>query len=107
MQKSNRALKPFAYIAVLFATLGIAIANVTLSQLGLESNYAILFSMAFVLAILMVSRNWFFIAIVLLGVVSINLPNETLWLYGLDRDVLIAMVCAIILVPTAASLFSQ
>ncbi len=107
MQKSNRALKPIAYMAVLFATLGIAIANVTLSQLGLESNYAILFSTAFVFAILMVSRNWFFIAIVLLGVASINLPDETLWQYGLDRDVLIAMVCAIILVPTASNLFSH
>lgn len=100
MQKDKRAIKPAAYAVVVFVTLGITIANETMAQLGLERNYVVVFSMALVLAALLLSRNLWLLAVVALGVMAINLPEATQLRYHLDRDVLLAFVCAVILVPT-------
>ena len=100
MHKDKRAIKPAAYAVVVFVTLGITIANETMAQLGLEQNYVVVFSMALVLAALLLSRNLWLLAVVALGVMAINLPEATQLRYHLDRDVLLAFVCAVILVPT-------
>lgn len=93
-------VKPLILGLIVFLTLGVTIAGEALERFGLEDNYAMLFSVAFVLAILILSRKLFMIAVVLLGVMVINLPEETLLRYSLDQDVLLALVCAVILVPT-------
>jgi hypothetical protein len=59
-----------------------------------------MYSLALLLAALLLSRNLWLIAVVVLGVVAINLPETTQLRYHLDRDVLLAFVCAVILVPT-------
>jgi len=100
MQKEKRAIKPAAYAVVVLVTLGITIANETLAQLGVEQNYAVLFSVALLVAALLLSRNLWLIGIVVLGLVAINLPEATQLRFHLDRDVLLAFVCAVILVPT-------
>lgn len=107
MLKSRSPIKPIACLVVVFITLGVTIANETLGQLGLEQNYVLLFSFAFVVAILLLSRSWFYIGVVLLGVAAINLPDATLLRYGLDRDVVIAFVCAVILLPTVYRLVAR
>lgn len=99
MAQSNRALKPFLMGSVIFLTLGLAIASETLSRLGLEGNYVYLFSMAFVVAAIMLGRNILLLLVLAAGVAAINLPEATLLQYHLDRDVLLAVVCAIVLVP--------
>ncbi len=93
-------VKPLVLGTIVFLTLGVTIAGEALARFGLEDNYAILFSVAFVLAVLILSRNLLMIGVVLLGVVAINLPTETLQRYHLDQDFLLALVCAVILVPT-------
>ncbi|MEQ8315505.1 MAG: hypothetical protein RL839_12650 [Gammaproteobacteria bacterium] len=95
-----RLIKPLLLGLFVFLTLGVTIATETLTRFGLEDNYAIVFSVAFVFAVLILSRNLIMIGIVLLGVVVINLPEATLARYHLDQDLLLALVCAIILVPT-------
>lgn len=107
MLKSRSPIKPIACLVVLFITLGVTIATEILGQLGLEQNYVLLFSFAFVVAILLLSRSWFYIGVVLLGVAAINLPDPTLLRFGLDRDVVIAFVCAVILLPTVYSLVAR
>lgn len=99
MAQSNRALKPFLMGSVIFLTLGLAIASETLSRLGLEGNYVYLFSMAFVVAAIMLGRNILLLLVLAAGVAAINLPEATLLQYHLDRDVLLAVICAIVLVP--------
>ena len=99
MAQSNRVLKPFLMGSVIFLTLGLAIASETLSRLGLEGNYVYLFSMAFVVAAIMLGRNILLLLVLAAGVAAINLPEATLLQYHLDRDVLLAVVCAIVLVP--------
>lgn len=93
-------LKPLILGLIVFLTLGVTIAGEALGRFGLQNNYAILFSVAFVLAILILSRNLLMIGVVLLGVIAINLPEATLQQYRVDQDVLLALVCAVILVPT-------
>lgn len=107
MQKVKPAIKPVAYAVVVFVTLGITIANETMAQLGLEQNYVVVFSMALMLAALLLSRNLWLIAVVVLGVIAINLPEATQLRYHLDRDVLLAFVCAVILVPTIYQLIMR
>jgi len=96
-----------AYAAVVFVTLGLTIANETLSQLGLEQNYVMVFSVALVVAALLLSRNLVLIVAVIAGVVILNLPDPTLLGVHLDRDVLLAFICGLILVPTVYQLVSD
>lgn len=98
-------VKPLLLGSIVFLTLGITIASETLSRFGLQHNYVILFTVAFVLAVLIVSRNLMMIVPVFIGVIAMNLPEATLSRLNLDQDVLLALVCAVVLVPTVYKLF--
>lgn len=93
-------LKGFLFGGFLFLTLGVAVANEALTRFGLQENYVALFSLAFAIAVLLLIRNLFIIGLVTFGVIVMNLPDATLATYSLDQDVLLAVVCAIILVPS-------
>ena len=107
MLRDNRILKPLVYGAVIFITLGITIANETLSRFGMEDNYVVTFSAAFVIAAILLRKNLLVITLVLIGVIVFNLPDATLSSYGVDRDVLLALICAIILVPSVYQLIAK
>lgn len=104
MERQKQLIQPLVYCAVVFITLGIAIANEILARFGLESNYIFVFSAAFVVAGLLLSKNLVLLMLVLVGVFAINLPDATLLQFHLDRDVLLAMVCATLLVPSVYQL---
>ena len=104
MERQRQFIQPLVYCAVVFITLGIAIANEILARSGLENNYLFAFSIAFVVAGMLLSKNVIFLVIVILGVFAINLPDATLLQYHLDRDVLLALVCANLLVPSVHQL---
>lgn len=102
MQRETRAIKPLALCGLVFATLGVTLATDTLSRFGLEDNYAIVFSLAFVIAALIPSKN-----LVMLLVVLSSLPDATLLNLGLDRDMLLAGVCAIVVSSASYDLFMK
>jgi len=104
MERQKQLIQPLVYCAVVFITLGIAIANEILARFGLESNYIIGFSIALLVAGLLLSKNIILLVIVLAGVFAINLPDATLVQYHLDRDVLLALVCGTLLVPSVYQL---
>ncbi|MFT7470465.1 MAG: hypothetical protein ACI8XU_000354 [Kiritimatiellia bacterium] len=104
MERQKQLIQPLVYCVVVFITLGIAIANEILARFGLESNYIIVFSIAFVVAGLLLSKNLVLLVFVLAGVFAFNLPDAMLVQYHLDRDVLLAMVCATLLVPSVYQL---
>lgn len=106
-EQGSRNIKPIAYGFVVFITLGISIANETLSRLGIENNYVIVFSVAFVVAACILATKIWLTMLVLLGVVAINLPEAVLLGMNLDRDVLLGAVCAVILVPTVYELMNN
>lgn len=107
MEQGGRNIKPIAYGFVIFITLGISIANETLSRFGMENNYVIVFSVAFILAACILATKTWLTALILLGVVAINLPQAMLLEMNLDRDVLLGAVCALILVPTVYELMNS
>ncbi len=104
MERQKQLIQPLVYCAVVFITLGIAIANEILARFGLENNQIYVFSIAILVAGLLLSKNLILLLSVLLGVLAINLPDATLAMYHLDRDVLLAMVCATLLVPSVYQL---
>ncbi|MEX0964155.1 MAG: hypothetical protein WDZ52_08985 [Pseudohongiellaceae bacterium] len=104
MERQKQLIQPLVYCAVVFITLGIAIANEVLVRFGLENNLIYVFSIAFLVAGLLLSKNAVLLLLVLLGVFAINLPDATLVHYHLDRDVLLALVCATLLVPSVYQL---
>jgi len=104
MERQKQSIQPFAYCVVVFITLGIAIANEILARFGLEGNYIFVFSIAFLVAGLLLSKNLVLLALVLIGVVAFNLPDATLVEFHLNRDVLLAVVCATLLVPSVYQL---
>jgi hypothetical protein len=104
MERQKQLIQPLVYCVVVFITLGIALANEMLAGFGLESNYIIVFSIAFLVAGLLLSKNLVLLMLMLVGVFAFNLPDATLVQYHLDRDVLLAMVCATLLVPSVYQL---
>jgi hypothetical protein len=104
MERQKQLIQPLVYCVVVFITLGIAIANEILARFGLENNFIVVFSIAFLVAGLLLSKNLILLMLVLVGVFAINLPDAMLIQYHLDRDVLLAMVCATLLVPSVYQL---
>lgn len=103
-RESVRQIKPYVYGLLVFLTVGVSLANEALSRLGMEGNYVAMFSIAFLLAAILLSSNQKMVALVVIGVLTINLPDITLQQYNIDRDMLLAIVCAGILAPSLYSL---
>ena len=101
MERRSSSTKPIVYALVIFLLLGVSIANAMLTQLGLQDNYVLMFSIAFVVAGLTLSRNIFLLLAVLLGVLAFNQPDEWLARFYLDKDLLLAAIIALIMVPSA------
>lgn len=107
MEHRVRQVKPYLYGIMIFTTLGITLANELLTRIGIEGNRIALFSVAFLLAAILLSRNLVMVAIVVLGVLALNLPEESLRLYYLDRDILLAMIGAAIVLPSVYQLMTR
>ncbi|MFK7863004.1 MAG: hypothetical protein AB8B95_02140 [Pseudohongiellaceae bacterium] len=107
MERTSRSIKPLAYGFVVFITLGISIANETLSRFGMENNYLVVFSVAFVFAACILASKIWLSLLVIAGVIAINLSDAVLLNMNLDRDVVLGAVCALILVPAVYELISS
>lgn len=106
-RKELSALRPLLLGILVFVLVGFSLANEMLGRFGLEDNYVVVFSAAFIIAILLLSKNIALIAVVAAGVVMVNMPEATLASYNLDRDFLLALVCAIVLVPSLYALVTK
>ena len=88
----------FTYL-VLFSTLGIFVSRVLLIRLGMEPNYLFMALGALVISALLVFRGALLILLVGIMTLGVNLPDDVLLNYGLDKDVLIAALLTMILFP--------
>lgn len=100
MVKEKHNIKSIAFAMVIFFALALTVANEALSQLGLAQHYVILFTVTLIIAALLLSRKFWLILLVVVGVGLNNLPDSVLLNYYVDRDVLIAFICALIVLPT-------
>jgi len=93
--------------ALVFVVLGVTLANEMMGRFGLGDNNLIVYSAAFIIAVLLLSKNLFMIVGVAVGVAMVNMPEATLASYNLDRDFLLAFVCAVVLVPSLYNLINK
>ena len=105
--ENTSSVRPILYALVLFAIVGISLATETLSRFGLSENYIYIISAAFLFVALLLGKKPILVLVVLLGVMAINLPEAMLLEYAIDRDMLLAAVCAIILAPTIYDLIAD
>ncbi|MBL4821455.1 MAG: hypothetical protein JKY98_10785 [Gammaproteobacteria bacterium] len=104
MGNESRPIKPILYTLILFSLVGISLASEAMSRFGLADSYVWVISVAFLISALLLGKKPVLVLIVLLGVVAINFPASTLINYGIDKDMLLAAVCAIVLAPTIFNL---
>ncbi len=107
MERQSSQIKPYVYGVIIFLTLGLALANETLSRIGMEGNRLALFSVAFVVAIILLSRNLIMVITVVIGVLALNLPEAVLLQYHLDRDMLLALIGAAVILPSVYGLVGR
>ena len=100
MAKEKYSVKSIAFALIIFFALALTVANEALSQLGLQEHYIILFTVTLVLAALLLTRKFWLVLLVVLGVGLNYLPDSVLLSYYVDRDVLIAFICALIVLPS-------
>lgn len=82
-----------------FAAIGVPLTMLLLSQFGFERNYLYIAGGALVITSLVTFRRMALIIIILLLCLAINLPQETLSQYYLDRDILIVVVVLMVIFP--------
>ncbi|MBT5484400.1 MAG: hypothetical protein HOH14_03830 [Gammaproteobacteria bacterium] len=90
---------------VVFMTLGITLSSSLLELSGVETNYVYIGLGALLITSLVAFRSIGLIVIVLLVSLPINLSEEYLIQYYIDRDVLIVLVILMIIFPFAYSEF--
>ena len=100
MERAPNQFKPFVYGVMIFITLGISFANETFSRIGIEDNRVAMFAIALLLAAILLGRNLLLVGIVFVGILALNLPEATLLQYHLDRDMLLALIGATVILPS-------
>lgn len=90
---------------VVFMTLGITLSSSLLEMFGIGTNYMFIGLGALLITCMVAFRSIVLIVIVLLVSLPINLPEEYLIQYYIDRDVLIVLVILMIIFPFAYSEF--
>lgn len=107
MLKEQKKTRLVLFSLILFAAIGISLATETMSRLGLADSYIYIISLAFLVAALLVGKKPVIVGVVLIGVVVINLPEAALGTLDLDRDMVLALVCAIIIAPSVYELITN
>lgn len=106
-KNKSHFLRTAGFALVLFVCLGLSLANATLSSVGLAQNSGLLLSFACVVAVLVAGAGRIMLVLVAIGVGIINLPEATLMQWGMDQELVLALVCAAILLPAAYNLLSE
>ncbi|MDX1490648.1 MAG: hypothetical protein R3332_05140 [Pseudohongiellaceae bacterium] len=97
-------MKTVIYSVGIFLSIGILLARETLARLGLESNYLLIAVVALVATALLSQRSVFLTGSVLLLCLAINVPAEMMGNFQIDKDVMIASLLAIVLLPVVHNL---
>ena len=84
---------------LLFATIGISIANETVERLGLQSNYLLIAVLALGVSSLLVKRNILLLLVVACLCVLLNLPAGSTAGLQIDPDFIVALLLGITLLP--------
>lgn len=92
-------MKTILLAIAVFLTIGITLSVVFLKEFGVESNYLFVGLGALVITAMVAFRGAALIAIILVLSLAINMPDEFLDQYYLDRDVLMVVVILMVIFP--------
>ena len=84
---------------IVFMTIGVTLSASLLDQFGVEKNYLLIGLGAIVITGLVAFRGLALIVVILLLSLAINMPEDFLAQYALDRDILIAVVILMVIFP--------
>lgn len=74
-------------------------------RLGFEANYLLVAGVSLLIAWLTMNQNILIILVVLVLALSTGVPEETAASFGYDRDVMLAALVAIIMLPIVRDFF--
>ena len=80
-------------------SIGVTLSVSLLDQFGIEKNYLLVGLGAFVITGLVAFRGMALIVIILFMSLAINMPEEVLAQYYLDKDILIAAIILMVIFP--------
>jgi len=92
-------MKTLVVAILVFVTIGITLSMVMLDQFGIERNYLFIGLGALVITGLVAFRGALLIAMILVLSLAINMPEEFLQQFYLDRDILIVVVILMLIFP--------
>ena len=98
-EKENRLSANMVTGVLLIAVAGISVATETMDFLGLGGNYIYIACAALIIGVLLIHASTVNVVMVLIGIVIANLPDTNLQMLGVNRDIVLALVGALILAP--------
>jgi hypothetical protein len=84
---------------LLFATLGLFLSRVLCLRVGLEPDYFVISLGALAITLLVVFRSLPMILLMGFLTLAVNLPDQVLVDYGVDRDVILTLVLCLMFFP--------
>ena len=96
-----RSITVFLILAV---TLGLDGTDNILARIGMEGNYALLFSLAIIFTLLLAGRNVYVIGVVAVLSLIANMPADFSLNFGVDRDYYAGAMMALVLQPVVTRL---
>jgi hypothetical protein len=91
----------------IFLSIGILLARETLARLGLESHYLLIAIGALLVTVLLSQRSIFLTGTVFLLCLAINIPSELLGSLQIDKDIMIASLLAIVILPLVYNIINK
>lgn len=92
-------MKMLGYGLIIFMTLGITLSRALLERIGLETNYLFIALGALVVSGLLVYRGLLLIMIAIAMSIAVNMPEDFLVQYSVDRDVLLVILLMMVIFP--------
>ena len=100
LQSEKKSIQGAVVVLILFSLIGFSLATEMLARVGLGDNYVYIVSLGLLFSVLLLGKKKLLVLCVLVGVLAINLSGTIMAAYVIDQDILLAMVCSFILVPT-------
>lgn len=92
-------MKMLGYGLIIFMTLGITLSKALLERVGMETNYLFIALGALVVTGLLVYRGLLLIIMAIAMSIAVNMPEDFLLQYSVDRDVLLVILLMMVIFP--------
>ncbi len=98
-------LKLTGLFIVLFITIALNISDNFVVRLGFEPNYLLVAGVSLLIASLTMNQHILIIIVVLVLTLSTSVSEETAASFGYDRDVMLAALVAVVMLPILREFF--